>query len=225
MRIRLYLLVLAEPPMPVLLFVSLLAWLALLLNGNHMHGEEHHHMTEMAVAPLLIRSAWPWFLMLLAMMSPLHALAIRHLWARSLSRRRIRAIALFAVGYIAVWMLVGAVLVVGAEQLKGYRMGEWVAPLMGLLIVILWQVSPWKQICLNRCHWVARLSAFGVAADRDCLRFGLVKGFWCVGTCWALMFLPLLFTSAGLPLMLLISLFLLIEQYQPARPIPLWGKI
>jgi len=216
--------------MPVLLLVSLGAWLVLLLTGNHGHGGEHqHHIGTVAAAPLLLQSVWPWFLMLLAMMSPLHAPALRHLWARSLSRRRLRAIFLFAVGYGVVWMLVGAVLVLGAEQLKGYGMGGWLAPLTGLLIVILWQISPWKQICLNRCHWVARLSAFGWVADRDCLRFGLVKGFWCVGTCWALMFLPLMFTSVGLPLMLVISLFLLMEQYQPARPVRwrmlLFGKM
>lgn len=218
-RMKLYLAILAEPPMPVLLLVSLGAWLVLLFTGNHGHGGEHqYHMGEVAAASLLLQSLWPWFVMLLAMMAPLQAPALRHLWSRSLPRRRLRGIALFAVGYGAVWMGVGAVLVLAAAQLQVYGMGSWLAPLTGGLLVIVWQISPWKQLCLNRCHGVARLSAFGWAADRDCLRFGLVKGFWCVGTCWAFMFLPLLFTWAGLPLMLGISLFLLVEQYQPARP-------
>jgi len=230
MRIRLYLSVLAEPPMPALMLVSLFAWLALLLSGDSMHASGHHHTVDNAVVHMLVQSTWPWFLMVLAMMSPLLANAIHHLWVRSLSRRRIRAIIFFTVAYITVWMLAGAVLLLGAEQLKVLSSFGWfAAPATSLLIALVWQASPWKQICLNRCHLQPRLSAFGLAADGDCLRFGLVKGFFCVGTCWALMFLPLVFVSAGLPLMLVISLFLLMEQYRPARPaqwrIPLLGRM
>lgn len=228
-RMKLYLAILAEPPMPMLLLVSFGAWLVLLFTGNHGHGGEHDHMGGVAAASRLLPSLWPWFLMLLAMMAPLQAPALRHLWGRSLPRRRPRAIVLFTVGYVAVWMGVGAGLVLVAAQLQVYGRGGWLAPLTGLFLVIVWQVSPWKQICLNRCHRVPRLSAFGWEADRDCLRFGLVKGVWCVGTCWALMALPLLFTFASLPLMLAISLFLLVEQYQPARParwrMPLLGRV
>ena len=230
MRIRLYLSVLAEPPMPALLMVSLFAWLALLLSGDSMHASAHHHTVNKTVVQMLVQSAWPWFLMLLAMMSPLLANAIHHLWARSLSRRRIRAIILFTVAYITVWMLVGAVLMLIAEQLKVLSsFWEGAAFATSLVIALVWQASPWKQSCLNRCHLQPRLSAFGIAADRDCLRFGLVKGLFCVGTCWALMLLPLVVVSAGLPLMLVIGLFMLLEQYRPARPaqwrIPLLANV
>ena len=202
--------------------VSLLGWLALWLTGHNMHESGHHHIADMAVVPLLAQSAWPWFLMVLAMMSPLHANAVRHLWVRSLSRRRFRAIILFGAVYITVWMLVGVLLLLGAELMKIHAIWGGLAPLLTLLIAFIWQISPWKQTCFNHCHRQPRLSAFGRAADRDCLRFGLTKGFWCVGTCWALMFLPLVFTSTGLSLMLLITLFLFLEQFQPARP-PQWG--
>jgi len=223
MRIRLYLSVLAEPPMPALILVSLFAWLALLLGGHNMHGSEHHHIVFDDIFPMLVQSAWPWFLMILAMMSPLHANAIQHLWARSLSRRRIRAIIVFAIAYLAVWMLAGAVLILGAKLLEVQSREAGTAPLIGLLIAFIWQASPWKQICLNHCHWVTRLSLSGLAADLDCLRFGLVKGCWCVGSCWALMFVSLVSGSVGLPLMLVVSLYLFIEQYLPARP-PRWGN-
>lgn len=222
MKIRLYLSAFAKPPMSALIMVSVVAWLALFLNSHSMHGSGHHQMVDHGVMHMLLQSAWPWFLMLLAMMSPLLGGAIKHLWVRSLSRRRIRAITLFVVGYITVWMLAGAVLLLGAEQLNVLSAFGWfAAPATGLLIVFAWQASPLRQMCLNRCHWTARLSAFGLRADWDCLRFGLIKGCWCVGSCWALMFLPLLFPSVHLPLMLLVTFYLFFEQYQPARP-PQW---
>ena len=54
------------------------------------------------------------------------------------------------------------------------------------------EVSPIKQRCLNRCHADPEISAFGVAADIDALRFGTMHGIWCAGSCWALMLCPML---------------------------------
>jgi predicted metal-binding membrane protein len=126
-------------------------------------------------------------------------------------------------------MLAGVILILGVELLKADSITGRIALLIALLIACMWQVSPWRQICLNHCHWVSRLSLYGLAADRDCLHFGFIKGFWCVGSCWALMFFPLVSGAAGLPLMLLITIYLFIEQYEPARPgqwgIPLLRKM
>jgi predicted metal-binding membrane protein len=221
MRLKLYLSILAEPPLLALLAASLVSWIVLFAIGDHMHSaghnHDHMHMATIAIGPLLTRSAWPWFVMVLAMMSPLQSHAIRHLWVRSLTRRRWRAIFVFAVGYLAVWIVVGAVFVLSAELLNMYLPAS-VALLVGVVLAVVWQASPWKQHGLNRCHYVARLSAFGIAADKDCLRYGVVKGSWCVSSCWALMFVPLVAGSFGMALMLLVTVYLFIEHFQSARP-------
>ena len=59
-------------------------------------------------------------------------------------------------------------------------------------IGLAWQCSPAKQVCLNRCHALRELAAFGRAADTDALIFGATQGVWCAGSCWAWMLLPLL---------------------------------
>jgi predicted metal-binding membrane protein len=164
--------------------------------------------------------AWPWLTMLLAMMPPLLARPVAHLWERSLARRRLRAIALFAAGYVAVWMLAGIVLMMAAIALKTLVGAAFLpAPAVAVAIALLWQATPVKQACLNRCHRLPRLSAFGLAADRDCLRYGLVAAFWCVGTCWALMLVPLVADQAHAAVMAVSAVVLLAERAAPARPL------
>src|ERR1700760_2387441 len=51
-----------------------------------------------------------WALMLLAMMPPLLAAPLTHVWRSSLPRRRIWSVLQFAIGYAAVWLAVGPLL-------------------------------------------------------------------------------------------------------------------
>ena len=81
---------------------------------------------------------------------------------------------------------------------------------------------PGRQSCLNRCHRVPRLSAFGIAADIDCLGYGMTTGVWCAGACWALMLVPLTAATMHLPVMAGISVLLIAERMRPARPVR-WG--
>ncbi|MHC5763717.1 copper chaperone, partial [Nostoc sp.] len=163
-------------------------------------------------------------------MSPLLADPIRHLWVRSLPRRRWIAIVLFLTAYVAIWMLAGVVLMLASILLQLIAGDGWLAaPGLALVLAVAWQASPWKQTCLNHCHWTPRLSPFGLAADRDCLRYGIVNGFWCVGSCWALMLLPLAAGHTYLTLMAATGLILVVERYRPARPalwrVPLWERV
>ena len=133
-----------------------------------------------------------WLTMILAMMSPLLGSPLRHVWRRSLTRRRIRAALLFLLGYAGVWLAAGALLVPGSLVLAG------VAPTTGMpavalaaLIALAWQSTPLKQMALNRCHRRPPLAAFGFRAEADALRFGAGHGVWCVGSCWGWMLLAL----------------------------------
>jgi predicted metal-binding membrane protein len=128
-----------------------------------------------------------WAMMLLAMMPPLLAAPLMHVWRSSLPRRRVRAIAVFVVGYSALWMLAGLILIGAALLLQLLAGQEAVAFVVALLLAILWSASPWQRIALNRGHRLRRIGLFGWAADRECLSFGLVHAIWCIASCWAWM--------------------------------------
>lgn len=130
--------------------------------------------------------------MLLAMMPPLLAPPLLHVWRRSLARRRARAVALFVLGYALVWLGAELLLVGGWLLLGGVTPAAGPAPFaIAAMIALTWQATPLKQISLNRCHGRPSLAAFGFRADADALRYGAGHGLWCVGACWALMLLPL----------------------------------
>jgi predicted metal-binding membrane protein len=124
---------------------------------------------------------------------------------------------LFAVGYTILWICAASGL-----QLLALG-GHWIAPTSLVYFVVaaaaLWQASPGKQWCLNRCHRRPQLAAFGVAADRDALVYGLTHGAVCAGACWGLMLLPLSVGSLHLPLMAVVALFAAAERVE--RPAPL----
>ena len=157
--------------------------------------------------------AGSWAVMLLAMMAPLLAARIDFVWERSLPRRRPRAAGLFLLGYALVWMPFAAVALALAAAAHGLAEAARVPALVAAApVALLWQASPWKQHCLNRCHSVPPLAAFGARADADALRFGASHGGWCVGSCWALMALPLIAAGAHLAAMALVALFLFAER-------------
>lgn len=161
---------------------------------------------------LAFLAGWP--LMLTAMMAPLLIPALRHSYARSLPRRRWRAVALFVAGYTAIWTAAGLVLreIAAGLPVRG-------GAVIGLLAALAWQLSPVKQRCLNRQHAHPALAAFGRAADLDAVRFGAVHAVWCVGCCWALMLLPLLATHWPLVVMAGVTLWIWAESFdKPARP-------
>lgn len=89
-------------------------------------------------------------------------------------------------------------------------------------IVLAWQCSPLKQLCLNRRHAYPELAAFGCAAERDTVLFGITHGAWCLGSCWLLMLLPLLFTGGWHAVAMgAVTLLMAAEQLEHPHP-PRW---
>lgn len=166
--------------------------------------------------PSLLSLAW--LGMLLAMMPLLLQQPAAYLWQRSLSRRRWRAIAMFVAAYFAVWMLAGVVLLALAIGLQAWAAGR-VLPLgLGaLMLTLLWQAAPARQLALNLCHHQPRIAAFGWRADRDVLHYAATHASWCITACWAWMLLPLLVGPAHLPVMLVVTVLLAFERTRPAR--------
>lgn len=162
-----------------------------------------------------------WGLMLVAMMSPALILPIEHLRLRSFRHRRARAVALFVAGYAAIWMAVGCVLLAGVMAVGFWAPDSYLPAAGVILLVIVWQLSPVKQRCLNRCHSHAELAAFGAAADLDALRFGASHGVWCAGSCWALMLSPMLLSREHVAAMAVVAVLTLSERLEHPRP-PRW---
>jgi predicted metal-binding membrane protein len=169
-------------------------------------------------------------LMLLAMMPPLLASPLQHVWRRSLTRRRGRAIALFVMGYLAVWLGLG-VLLVATSLVLASAATETSLPAIaiGALVAMGWQATPLKQACLNLCHRRPALTAFGLRAETDALVYGITQGIWCAGACWALMLLTLLGRGPlHWTLMLAVMLIAIIERArapQPARWNAAWPRL
>ena len=166
-----------------------------------------------------LADSFNWLLMLSAMMLPLIAAPLRHVRERSFSHRRARAMFLFVVGYGAVWIIAGIGLQVMALAAQMAASDTRMCLVLSAAAAMLWQVSPAKQWCLNRCHRRPELAAFGAPADRTAIDFGLSHGAACVGACWALMLLPLSVGQGHVLTMLAVMLFAFTERLESAAPL------
>ncbi len=140
--------------------------------------------------------------MVTAMMVPLILPTVRHVALSSLWRRRHRAAAVFLTSYLAVWVSVSLIMVV-TQNVAASLVGELVTVVIAFAAAAAWQLTPTRRRALRRCRRTAPLAPRGWRADRDCARFGVVMGWNCVVTCWALMALAM--TAAhSLPVLLVV---------------------
>lgn len=219
-----------------LLLLSAAAW-TLLLAKPHSPAMPTHHIAAMhGMAPMhgATRSvsldmvlahnspaslALGWALMVAAMMLPLLSAPVRHVRARSFTRRRTRAMTLFIIGYAMIWMAAGAVLLALSVMVQLIPLESSLLVALVALIALVWQFSPVKQRCLNHGHTHPELAAFGAAGDIGALRFGFTHAIWCVGSCWALMLLPFLISHGHLAVMAAVALWLAAERLdKPQTP-------
>ena len=178
--------------------------------GPQMPPVDSFNLTQLAAG---------WLLMLVAMTPPLIVAPLRHVRERSFAHRRARAMFLFAIGYGAMWMIAGMGLQLMALAVRLASSDTLMCLAFSAAAATLWQVSPAKQWCLNRCHSRPQLAAFGAAADRAAVAFGLKHGAACVGACWALMLLPLLVGQGHVLAMFAIMLFVSAERLEMAAPL------
>ena len=167
-------------------------------------------------------SAWGhWALMVGAMMFPVTAPHVRVVAVRSLWLRRHRSAALFLVGYVAVWLLSGAILLAVLVPLGAPHVDwSWVAAT--LVVAALWQVSGPRKRVLRRCGSLRLGKAAGVAADVDCARAGLRSGLRCLVTCWPAMLAMAM--SHHLLLMAGVLAVMLTERARGANPMRRAGR-
>lgn len=155
-----------------------------------------------------------WLVMLMAMMPPLVAMPVAHVWRSSLAGRRPQALALFGLGYAMVWFSVGVLLIPAMIILRLVMPGTGVE-MVALVFAVAWNCSPAAQAARNRCHRLHRIGAFGRSADRECLAHGMMSGAACVSACWPWMLATMMFDSGHLIVMAAVTLVLFAERIAP----------
>jgi predicted metal-binding membrane protein len=159
-------------------------------------------------------------LMVIAMMLPASAASVRFVAGRSLWRRRNRAIVVWTLGYVAIWLPVGAV-IVGARAIAVQTglLHSGAAPLIiGLLLAAGWQLTPIKRLALNGCHRTQPLAPSGIRADRDCFLYGVAIGRDCIVSCGPMMAAMTLGNRNELILMLGMTTIVLVERVRHRVP-------
>jgi predicted metal-binding membrane protein len=146
-----------------------------------------------------------WWIMMIAMMVPsaapmilLYARVYRHGQPAGAGLAAAVPTAAFVAGYLVAWLLFSG-LATGLQfalERSGlvHRMTMWstTAALSGAFLVVagLYQFSPWKNRCLNRCRSpVEFLSTHWRKSRAGALRMGVDHGLYCIGCCWSLMLL------------------------------------
>jgi predicted metal-binding membrane protein len=160
-----------------------------------------------------------WSVMMAAMMLPSSApmFLLFRLSARDAPRGELRTLA-FGAGYLLVWAIVGAIVLVGQRVLDAVLSPD-LRPL-GVAAVLLaagaYQFTPLKATCLRACQtpadFIVRHWRGGTVGA---LRLGLDHGLYCLGCCWALMAVLIAAGGMGLAWVALIALIVLVEKLAP----------
>ena len=219
--------------------ISVLLWVLLLLNPGNGGAIAHCQVLNVercwvtapgqsAASVQVFIHQYPfsvqltgWGFMVLAMMLPTLIIPVQHICQQSFKRYRVLHSLLFVLAYTMVWMVAGVITIALVNPLYRLMPLSYIPALVVFLIALVWQFSPIKQRCLNRGHHHPTLSAFGWAARRDCLRFGLLHGLWCIGSGWALMLFPMLLPRGHNLAMLLVTLVMISEHLEHPR-MPRW---
>ena len=212
----------------VIFLTSAAAWLLLVTRfgggANHSgaagtHALMHGSLRAARPAMLIARYTTEWAVMIAAMMGPALMEPLDYIHQHSFASRRGRSMLAFVAGYGSAWMLIGWALL-GLLTLVEFAARRWhLLPAGFMIVTIVWQCSPIKQRCLNRCHAQYPLPVFGVAAEFGACRFGLAHGMWCVGSCWAVMALPMLLPTGRAAVMAVGTLLVFSERLEHPAPL------
>ena len=215
----------------VIISISLLVWILLLINPGHIMTMEHCHVSASGPSATSLKMLLEmnpfssqligWGLMVVAMMLPKLILPIQFIYRQSFRCYRFLCSLLFVFGYLTAWMVAGVFMVAAIIGLNLLMPLSYIPALGVFIIAVIWQFSPVKQRFLNLGHDHRILPAFGFAAFRDSLFFGLKHGVWCIGAGWALMLFPMLLPQ-GHNLAMIIVTFIMLSEHLEHPKFPQW---
>jgi hypothetical protein len=186
------------------------------------HGSHAHVLSPPAAESswMMARCVRDWMLMVIAMMFPFTVRAVQVTAARSLWRRRHRAIVSWLAGYSAPWLLLGMLAAVPAvTPFAAPASAIWIA--LGFVFAAVWQTTERRVRALNACHRTWPLAPTGWRATRDCVRAGWMTSTYCVTACGPLMVACSLLGHGplGLVVMMGATVVAVVERYS-VRPDP-----
>lgn len=215
----------------VIIGISAVVWVLLLVNPGHIMTIEHCHVSASgpsatSFSMLLAMNPFSeqllgWGLMVVAMMLPKLILPIQQIYLQSFKRYRLLHSVLFVLGYMAIWMLAGGVMIAVIMGFNLVMPMSYVPAFILFIIAVVWQFSPIKQRYLNKGHDHRSLAAFGWKANRDALMYGVMHGVWCVGSGWAIMLFPMLLPQ-GHNLAMIVVTFIMISEHMEHPRFPRW---
>jgi predicted metal-binding membrane protein len=178
-----------------------------------MAGMGHNGVIGPAMPENHAMSALPWVLMVVAMMLPTILPAARWVSLSVRWSRRLRAPALFALGYLAVWITAGVAALAALRPLHIASGGRWVI-VAALTIAVGWELAPWKLRFLRACHRLRPIPPSGWRAEWGCVQRGITTGGSCLGAGWAMMS-PMLLAGpmVGMWLMVPITVVMLWQRF------------
>jgi len=198
--------------------VTALAWVLSIWTAGE--ASPHVHALGGASAVPLVGVAVNWLLMLAAMMAPVLIQPIQFIRCQGLARRRSRATLLFLAGYASIWTVAGAGMLSMVAVIHSSGLAR-IAAAAALAVAVLWQCSPAKQVCLNRCHVRTALAAFGWKADAAVISFAVTHAGWCIGSCAAWMLVPLIAPVQHTAAMITVTALIFCERLDKPAP-PAW---
>jgi predicted metal-binding membrane protein len=178
-----------------------------------------------------------WVVMMAAMMLPtitpmvLEYRALQHEQRSHSASANPAKIGVFVAGYLVVWAaagLLGYALLQAGRSLDGGlfawdRAGRFTAAGV-LLAAALYQLTPSKNACLDKCRSRRAFLLEGSRDGRDgALRIGMEHGAWCLGCCWALMAALFALGAMSVGWMALISVLIAAERLLPWRALATIG--
>lgn len=166
-------------PERVILALVVSAWTWMLL-----HAASSPRFTCCTQRPSASEDAIAWAAMVVAMMLPTTVVSMRDVASRSYRARRLRAVAAYATGYLAPWLLLGLVVVVS----RRFGVAHETSVAAGLCVfAAAWVFLPAHERWHRMCHRTIPLYPVGWRADLDAIRQGWANGIPCVAMCWPLM--------------------------------------
>ena len=207
--------------------LAALAWYVLWLGGRSPYGHALLHSSHMLEGYggwwLAAVSVGGWTVMTIAMMLPT-TLPLVVLFRRIVGERATaaRLLAVLIAGYIGVWVMCGLalqtanwILQAGTMRWFSHSAAGWISAAVVLGIAGLYQFSPLKYACLEKCRspYAFIVSRWqGGSETAQALRIGVEHGLFCVGCCWSLMLLMFVVGFQSLGWMLLLGAVMALEK-------------
>jgi predicted metal-binding membrane protein len=164
-----------------------------------------------------------WLLMTIAMMLPtsIPLLVVFHSMLRARANWPL-LISLAVFGYIAAWLVFGIAayaatieITHAADHLTWIHIEPWAITAGILLLAGLYQFSPLKYRCLEKCRSLFSFIAghwHGRHERAEAFTLGVSHGAFCVGCCWALMLLMIPIGAGNLSWMLMLAVVMAVEK-------------